>query len=300
MIKENPELPTKPNFIKTTDISMESVGELTRFLKLRYCLDFTSYKLPFLRRRLVGRMNRMGISSFPQYMGLIQADPEERSKLISNLTINVSEFMRNPEVFDKIRKIIFPRIIADRDQCDKPIRIWTAGCSTGEEAYSLAILMAESEKLRNLPLTIIATDIDQDALKSAQIGIYNESALTNISEELKERYFSRITEGKYQIKTELTDSIRFIRHNIVYDKSFGQFDIIVCRNVSIYFDKGLQYKMYNRFYQSLYNYGFYVSGKTEMLPLNLYKFFLPIDRESRIYQKIPNSNYTEGNPICQG
>ena len=269
--------------ITSSDIPITYVDKLIQNLKDEYDIDFTGYNRNFLRRRISSRMNRTGTATTSAYERLLTENPQELSELLQNLTINVSEFMRNPDVFTYLESNILPKITENTN--NRPLRFWTAGCSKGEEPYSLAIVLKKSGLLNNRSTTIIATDIDQFALDIAKEGTYNSSSLKNLSPANRNLYFNKTNNGKYKIADEIKKVVLFKKHDVVRGPDLGKFDIIFCRNVSIYFTKALQDKMYERFCDELYRGGYLVTGKTEMPPTRMSGRFKVVDPDSRIYQK---------------
>ncbi|RKZ30102.1 protein-glutamate O-methyltransferase CheR [bacterium] len=266
-----------------TDISDEYIKKFINMLSKQYDVDFSGYNVSFLRRRIASRMNRTSIYSVDKYYEHLQNSPHELSMLLQNLTINISEFMRNPDVFDIIATRIIPEIIANSK--NNQIRFWTAGCSKGEEPYSLAIILSKLGFNKNQRAIIIATDIDDIALQEARQGIYKESSLKNLSPRDKKIYFHN-SDGKYRVKSFLKKMVIFKKHNILTGLDLGKFNVIICRNVSIYFGKQLQHKMYKRFADDLYHGGYLIIGKSEIIPREFDDVLKSVDLEHRIYRKV--------------
>jgi len=262
---------------------MTYVDKLIQNLKDEYEIDFTGYNRNFLRRRISSRMNRTDTATPNAYERLLTENPQELSELLQNLTINVSEFMRNPDVFSYLENSIIPKIVVTNE---RPLRFWTAGCSKGEEPYSLAIILKRSGLLNRRSTTIIATDIDRFALNIAKEGAYSSPSLKNLSNADINLYFRKTNNDKYKIADEIKKIVFFKKHDVVSGPDLGKFDMIFCRNVSIYFTKALQDKMYERFCNELYSGGYLVTGKTEMPPTRMSDRFEVVDPDTRIYQKV--------------
>ena len=268
--------------ISFSDISPEYIEKFVVMLRKRYNIDFSGYNISFLRRRIASRINRIPLSSVSQYYEYIENFPEELNLLLQNLTINISEFMRNPEVFNIIGVDILPELIANKTG---QLRFWTAGCSKGEEPYSIAIILAKMG-IGSSRAIIIATDIDENALKDARAGIYKKSSLKNLSDNDRKIFFQNYDNGTYKIKQKIKKSVIFRKHNVLTGPDLGKFDLIMCRNVAIYFGKKLQEKMYRRLVEDLYIGGYLIIGKSEMLPKYFGGLLKPISLEHRIYRKV--------------
>ncbi len=265
------------------DIPAEYVDRLIRDIKARYDVDFSGYNRNFLRRRIASRMNRTGIRSPALYHRFIMSNPAELSQLLQNLTINVSEFMRNPEVFERLERFVLPRL-AERAS-PRPIRVWTAGCSRGEEPYSIAIIARKLGIAEGPGVFVLATDIDEFALRLAKAGIYDSSSLKNLQPADIIRFFERLGDGRFAVKPEVKRLVVFRKHDVVSGPDIGRFDLIVCRNVSIYFTRRFQEAMYRRFFRDLLDGGYLIIGKTELPPTRIGRLFVEVDLENRIYQK---------------
>ncbi|MCD6595796.1 protein-glutamate O-methyltransferase CheR [bacterium] len=268
--------------ISFSDITLEHIDKFSRMLRKHYDIDFSGYNPAFLRRRIAGRINRIPLASVNQYYKYIEDSPDELGMLLQNLTINVSEFMRNPEVFDIIGVDILPELIANKNNL---IRFWTAGCSKGEEPYSLAIILSKMG-IGSGKAEIVATDIDEIALKKARRGIYKRTSLKNLSQNDRKIFFKNSDDGIYKIERKIKKSVIFKKHNILTGSDLGKFDFIMCRNVAIYFGKELQVKMYRRLIDDLYIGGYLIIGKSEVLPKCSIKSLSTITLEHRIYRKV--------------
>ncbi len=266
------------------DITSNLIQQIVAELERRYGVNFMGYNRNFLRRRIASRINRLGLKSPNDYFEILVESASEFSNLLQNLTINTSEFMRNPEVFTQLERKIFPRLMNDNGA--KQIRIWSAGCSRGQEPYSIAIIMLKLGIPTNTHTTIVATDIDEVALSIAKKGIYRADDLKNLSPTDRRIFFKKISDDEYSVSKDVRKLVLFRRHDVVDGPSLGCFNVIVCRNVSIYFTKPLQERMYHRFYDDLHRGGYLVIGKTEMPPTRFSRDFVVVDFENRIYQKV--------------
>lgn len=245
------------------------------------------YKEAHFRRRINVRLRATNAESYEEYLRLLKKNSAESEQLINVLTINVSEFFRNPETFRIIEKEIIPLLINYRsDSLVKSIRIWSAGCATGEEIYSLAILLHKTlgSNLGRYRVSLIGTDIDDLSLEKARKGVYHQSVLKNIDASIQRDYF--IKQGDmYQISDELRSMVRFKRHDLISESCTNRFDIIICRNVMIYFKKEIQEQLQLNFYHALNKEGFFVIGKAETLLGTASNRFKPYNARERLYIK---------------
>nr|QNO54989.1 chemotaxis protein methyltransferase [Methanosarcinales archaeon ANME-1 ERB7] len=202
-------------------------------------------------------------------------------------TITVSEFFRDASVFDYFRKNVIPSLIQDkRKKKQKIIRIWSAGCASGEETYSIAILMYDflGATLENFIISVHGTDIDGASLVKAKKGEYTFEEVKNIGAESLSQYFV-FDQGKYRVSDKIKGLVKFEKHDLISGKPLAHFDVIFCRNVSIYFSRAMHERLHNEFYNALNNDGFFVLGKTEMLYGAARKLFKPVNAKEGIYQK---------------
>jgi chemotaxis methyl-accepting protein methylase len=255
--------------------------------------DFRQYKISMLKRRLARRLTATRSESYRDYAGILDAHPEEYDKLFNDLTINVSRFFRNPLAFELLYKVVLPDMIEYKQRSmDNMMRIWSAGCANGEESYSIAILLLEllGEKLKNYNITIYATDIDTDALDNATTGIYSGESVAEVKKGLLDKYFH--FDGNYRIKEYVKELADFSYHDLTSEKFiaptksvFVNFDLILCRNVLIYFSRTLQERIFNNFKNDLNKKGYLILGEAETLPDDMKSSFVCIDNLSKIYQK---------------
>jgi two-component system, chemotaxis family, CheB/CheR fusion protein len=248
-------------------------------------VDFRSYKRPTILRRLNRRMAATHCESLDEYSRYVEEHPEEYSQLIGTFLIKVTEFFRDPELFDYLKEEVLPELIEEAHQGEKQLRIWSAGSATGEEAYSLAILLSEvlGQEAGLFDVRIFATDIDEDAVRFARRGIYPPSALGGLSEEQIRRYFIE-EDGSYQVKKQIRGMIVFGEHDLAQRSPFPQIDLVVSRNVLIYFSNELQRRALQLFAYSLRDGGYLVMGKAESASL-LADLFTPVDRHNKVYRR---------------
>ncbi len=259
---------------------------LLAYLQSGRAFDFTGYKRPSLMRRVARRMDTLGIEGYADYTDYLEVHPEEFSLLFNTILINVTSFFRDATAWETLRSEVVPSILR-RKPAPEPIRIWSAGCASGEEAYSLAIMMAEAigiEQFRNR-VKIYATDVDDEALAQARAASYAAKDLEDVDEPLRERYFEPVN-GRYVFKTELRRSIMFGRHDLVRDAPISHVDLLACRNTLMYFNAETQARVLTRFHFALDNGGGVLFlGRAELM-LSHAHLFQAIDVKSRIFSKI--------------
>ena len=275
-----------------TDGGMQSAttGDLGFELLLRYLgshfgLDFKQYKPNYLKRRIGVRMRATGCGDYLQYRQYVRQHPEEYGRLINDLTINVTEFFRDPDVYEALRSRVIPEIIDYKKKIGSyNLRAWSAGCATGEEPYSLSILFLEAIAGRNAQapwmLRITATDLDDKALKAAKEGFY-ESVKLLPGIDLR-RYFYQDGNG-YRVKEEVKKPVRFLLLDLMHKPPLRHLDLILCRNVLIYFEREKQAKILDIFSHCLREGGFLVLGKSETIVGPEGSSFKPYRRMERIY-----------------
>ncbi len=223
-------------------------------------------------------MRALGLNEFSEYYDYLINNPDEFKKLLETITINLSYFFRNCETFDYLRTEIIPQFMKNEN-----VILWSAGCAQGEEAYSLAIIAAEAGVIDKTK--IYATDIDDQALKKGEEGIYPSFVFQYTPPEYIDRYFKKIN-GYYQIADNLKSSVKFVHLDLFDDFPYGLCDMIMCRNVLIYMSRSAQSELLRIFYKNLKPNGYLVIGKVELLlGLPEAKFFNIINRSERVYQK---------------
>jgi chemotaxis protein methyltransferase CheR len=256
---------------------------LKRFIEQTLGIHCSNYKEDYIKRRLLSRMRSTGSSSHDDYLRYLKANPPELENLRNALTINVTEFFRDNEVYDLMKKEIFPALFQQR----KRLRIWCAGCSTGEEPYSLAMILSDLIA-RNPAISaqILATDIDKVVLGKAQEGIYTPKAMVKLSEAQIHRHFIRLPDGNFQAKPHLKELIRFRPHDLMSGVPVSRWlDLITCRNVTIYFNEKQKDELAKLFHDALATGGFYIMGKTEYLGRQVEHLFISHNSIQKIFIK---------------
>jgi two-component system CheB/CheR fusion protein len=254
-------------------------------IRQRFGMDFGSYKLPTIRRRLQRRVVATGLNDLSEYIAYLDTHPEEYSKLLDSFLIKVTEFFRDPDLYEHLRTTVLPELIERSRGKNREIRVWSAGCATGEEAYSLGIALAETlgEELDLFDVRIFATDADPGAISYARAGAYPGRALSGLSAEDIGRYFTH-DNGTYYVRKRIRSMIVFGEHDLGRRAPFPRIDLVLCRNVLIYFTQQLQQFVLRSFAYSLSDNGVLVLGKAETTsPLPAY--FETEEARLRIYRR---------------
>jgi len=251
------------------DVTDEEVRRLCDFVYRKTGMMFAEEKRYYINRRLAERMAATESTSFPVYFATLRADSDnEIEHLINSFTVNETYFYREDHQFRCLTSTLL-EVIAPKKKAGEPIRIWSVPCSTGEEAYSIAIWLLENwDKVDRYEIEIVGSDIDTTALRAAETGTYGERSLIRLSKDLVTRYFTRLADGRYRILPELTSTIQFTRANIVDSAQTGvhrHFDVIFCRNILMYFDDTSRRLAAENLYESLLPGGFMCLGHTESM-----------------------------------
>lgn len=248
-------------------------------------IDFSRYKRPTILRRLQRRMLATGTRRLTDYAAYLAQHPEEGARLVASFLINVTEFFRDPALFTALREHVLAELITYARAHANVLRVWSAGCATGEEAYSVAILLAEAlgDELDQFTIQIFATDLDDDALAFARRGIYPAAAVASVPGELRARAFTH-RDGSYEIMPRLRALVTFGQHDLGQRAPFPRIDLVLCRNVLIYFTQDLQYRALQLFAFALREGGYLALGKAETAdPLAAY--FTSADEHLKLYRR---------------
>jgi len=246
--------------------------------------DFSRYKQATLLRRIRRRLQGLRVTAVADYVQLLESSAAEAESLVKDLLIGVTQFFRDPETFDTLARQVLPRITKAKGE-QAPLRIWVPGCASGEEAYTIAMLVHEhlEHSGRELAVQLFATDIDAGILAQARQGRYSSSICESVSAKRLERFFTREGEG-YQASKELREMCLFSQHSLIRDPPFSQLDLISCRNVLIYLDADLQKKLVPLFHYALRPGGFLFLGPSEGVAQST-ELFESIDKKSRIFRR---------------
>jgi Methylase of chemotaxis methyl-accepting proteins len=220
-------------------------------------INLSAYKPNQLHRRIESLMSRVGVKNLQDYKVLLTKDKEQKQRFLDFITINVTEFFRNPEMFSQLEDLLKKEFVKNPS-----LKVWSAACSIGCEPYSLGIIM-ENIGYKG-KLTLLATDIDKTILSKAQLGQYTENEIKNVNSTNLDKYFSKVND-KYFIKDEIKKKITFQKQDLILDNYDSNFDIIVCRNVVIYFNNDTKDKIYEKFSRSLKKGGLLFVGATETI-----------------------------------
>jgi two-component system CheB/CheR fusion protein len=259
--------------------------QLVEYIKTNRGFDFGGYKRPSLQRRFQKRMQSVHVGSYAEYQLYLERHPDEFIDLFNTILINVTAFFRDGAAWDYLRQEVIPRIV-EESSTQPGIRVWSTGCASGEEAYSLAMSFAEAmpaDAFRER-VKIYATDVDEEALSDGRHGIYPASRLDNVPPELRERYFERI-EQRFVVKPDLRRSVIFGRHDVVQDPPISRIDLLTSRNTLMYFTPDAQSRIIANFHFALRDGGFLFLGKSEMM-LSRSSVFTPVDLKRRVFQKV--------------
>lgn len=222
-------------------------------------IDLNAYKEKQMRRRIDSLLTKNKVNSYDAYVALIKQDKDKFEQFVNFLTINVSEFYRNPEQWDFLDKEVFPAMIK---QFGQNLTIWSAACSTGDEPYSLVMALSKHVPLNQIK--IIATDIDRQVLDKARVGLYNEKSIEGVPADLKAKYFTPVG-GSYKIADSIKARVEFREHNLLKDPYPSGCHLIVCRNVVIYFTEEAKTEIYKKFNNALVKDGMLFIGSTEQI-----------------------------------
>ena len=257
------QLTNETSEVGLTDSSDKELNKILTFLKTAVGVDFGHYKKSTIRRRIIRRMLLYKLETLSDYINYLKTNPSEAGILYSDLLINVTSFFRDEETMDYLKRKTLPLIIKNKEAADT-LRIWIAGCSTGQEAYSIAIMLLEilGENTSVMPIQIFATDLSETAISKARIGIYPKSEIADISPSRLEQFLTKI-DDQYRINKVVRDLCIFAPHDLLSDPPFKRLDLISCRNLLIYLDEVLQKKVLSTFHYALKPTGFLLLGKSE-------------------------------------
>jgi chemotaxis protein methyltransferase CheR len=269
-----------------TDLPLEDDGyvALTEKITRERGFGCASYKEKCVRRRIAVRMRARGVHTFEEYGGVLDRDAHEYDLLLDALTINVTKFFRNPETFAAIDRELVPALYA---RVEPQLRIWSAGCASGEEPYSLAILMhryAVAQGRRFDRVEVLGTDLDRASLVAAERASYLEPTLSDTPVDIRQTYFPM--QPPYRITGDVRARVQFRRHDLLREPFPEPQHLICCRNVIIYFDRVTQEALFERFAAALFPGGFLVLGRVETLFGPARTMFTPVDSRERLFRRV--------------
>lgn len=237
---------------------MSDYEQFIEGIKRKTGIDLALYKEAQMKRRLTSLYEKKGYRNFVDFLKALEQDRDLMNEFLDRMTINVSEFYRNGKRWEVLQKKIFPKLL----QTNKRLKIWSAACSTGEEPYSLVMVLSQLVPLSQIQ--IIATDLDENVIQKAKLGVYPERSLAEVPSDIKAKYFEQ--EGSYyRVKDEIKRCVTFKKHNLLNDSYDGNYDLIVCRNVMIYFTEEAKDQIYNNFSKALRKDGVLFVGSTEQI-----------------------------------
>ena len=260
----------------------DALRDVLTLLRVRTGHDFANYKPGTVLRRIHRRMNIGRVVTLSDYARLLREQPDEPAALMKDLLISVTNFFRDMQAFEVLEQRVIPQLVSNKHGQDQ-VRVWSAGCATGEEAYSLAILLAErtATMLESPAIQIFATDLDDQAIAAARDGFYTDAEVADVSEQRLVRFFQRTT-GGFRVKRELRELVLFAHHNVIKDPPFSHLDLVVCRNLLIYLNRTVQARLLETFHFALRPNGFLFLGSAETPDST--DLFLPADRTAHIYE----------------
>ena len=274
----------------------EEFEALLVYIKNSRGFDFTGYKRASLMRRFSKQMESVEVGSYSDYTDYLEVHPDEFERLFDTILINVTSFFRDTGSWDYLREEVVPRLLASKGP-NEPIRLWSAGCASGQEPYSLAMVMAEAlgpEQFRR-QVKIYATDMDEQALAQARAGAYSAREMQSVPDALRDKYFER-EDDNFVFQREMRRALIFGRHDLMQDAPISRIDLLACRNTIMYFNAEVQARIINRFHFAVSENSFLFLGKAEMLFTHA-SLFTPLDLKRRVFQKLPLGGVRERGPL---
>jgi chemotaxis protein methyltransferase CheR len=271
-----------------SSLSGESFLDTVAFKRLKRVMqegtgvNFEYYRESYLKRRLNVRLNATQTKTYTEYIRYLLANPNEFDLLVKDLTINYTKFFRDTDVYSYLKTTLLPEIFSSQDW----VRIWSAGCATGEEPYSVAMLVhgVLKQRLKDFRVTIYASDLDKNALAKAKNGNYDSRGVQGVEERILDKYFEH-EDGVYAVKDSVKQLIHFEEQDLMTTPRHRNLDLILCRNVMIYFSREIQQKIHLNFYDSLKCGGHLITGKTELVGGEAAKKFVDVNPGCRVYKK---------------
>ncbi len=251
-------------------------------------IDLSLYRRAYVERRITTRLRALDLHSFRQYADVLESDPNEYERLLDTLTINVTEFFRDQVVWDSIkRNVMRPMLESKSEGRSRTIRLWSAACATGEEPYSLAMMLLDAvgkDESRYL-MSVLATDLDREALRRAELGVFDNQRLRHIPASYQVRFTQPVNREAFEMDPSVRKIVRFREASLFDPAPQRSIDLIMCRNVFIYFDREQQARALETFWGALARGGYLVLGRSEKLSPQAAERFEPIDGRERIYRK---------------
>jgi two-component system CheB/CheR fusion protein len=278
---------------KTEPGSEEAWDGLLEYLQRVRGFDFHGYKIPTLARRIRKRMEAVGVETLAAYQDYLEVHPDEFVLLFNTILINVTGFFRDPRSWDVVRSTIVPQILQSKPP-GAPVRAWSAGCASGEEAYTIAMVLAEEmgiDEFRDR-VKIYATDVDEEALNAARRATYSARQVEAVPPEMLDRYFERV-DGSFIFRKDIRRQVIFGRHDLIGDAPISRIDLLLCRNTLMYLNAETQAKVLSRFHFALNEGGFLFLGRAETMMAHS-QAFVPVDLKQRLSRKLSRGRHHEG------
>lgn len=269
-------------------VSKGSLAKLISKIDADRGIDLSQYREAYLERRIAARLRMLDLHSYRQYAERLDADPAEYDALISTLTINVTDFFRDRPVWDILRKDVLQPMIAQKASGrSRTIRVWCAGCATGEEPYSVAMTLADllGEDVSRYLIGVMGTDLDDEALAKAEAGIFEADKAAHIPPRYQVRFTRKLPDGRFEILPEIRRLVRYSHFSLFDDSPMRVVDVVLCRNVFIYFNREQQNRALEGFWRSLSRGGYLVLGRSEKLSPEMARQFEVVDGKERVYRK---------------
>lgn len=262
---------------------------LIRIIKRRTGMDIEGYRPGVAQRRIARRIRATGCSSVDKYLDYVINRADEAHEVARLITIQVSQFFRNPEVFEVLGRVVFPDVFANK-RLGEGVTVWSAGCAEGEEAYSAVILLLRkhSGSFNRHPTKVVGTDVNARSLEFAKRGRYDEAKIKAVDDSIKSRYF-RFKDGQWELKPLVRKLVEFRLENLFTGHGVKDSDVILARNLLIYFDRERQEAIFNKLAECLIPGGYLVLGKSETLPARMRETLRPVALRERVYRKIGDS-----------
>jgi two-component system CheB/CheR fusion protein len=266
--------------------SSQPLNEVLALLRIRSKLDFRYYRKKMLTRRVERRMSLSHCNEWPAYLAYLREHPDEIKQLTRDLLISVTSFFRDPEAWHALETHVLAPLVATKEG-DDTLRIWSAGCATGEEAYTVGMLALEqvAAQQKSCPIHVFATDIDEAALDVGRHAAYSDSIAADVSPARLARFFMRVNDSTYQVSKQLREAVTFARQNLIADPPFSKLDLIVCRNLLIYLEAEVQRKVVSLLHFALRDGGYLFLGPSETIGRHT-DLFEPISKKWRLYRRI--------------
>lgn len=268
-----------------SDLTDAEYDAITALLRDRRQFDLGQYKDRCIRRRIAKRLRACEVNDFEAYLKKLDMDRDELDTLLATISIHVSQFFRNPDTFRIIEQIILPDLCRRAKTAGRrELTLWSAGCASGEEAYSLALIVDDLANI-DLDIRILASDISTPVLEIARAGTFDASRMKEVPKEVITKYFITQENGRYQLSEPIRNRVEFIHHNIMTAKDYPVADMILCRNLLIYFTRPEQERILSRFATALPEHGALVLGRSETMTGNIRRCFKSEFPVERIYRR---------------